>query len=202
MAPAAQHIPSKSFDYDLSFIQAGSDSLEPYLLSEEVFWPISAQPPTGAAPYPRLTLGALLLSMERLSAYSRTPAQETQLRKAAFGLDHLRSRWRAAWEKKARQSFSVRLRMWRDFIEEYRASPTDNADRYAYEVRLRAMLDLLRKEGGEPPGAELGLLISLDEYLSAVLSPGGFIWDSEVQSGFPKGEYWYLYVRLPSSPLR
>ncbi len=193
---------SRTFDYDLGFIQAGLDSLEAYLLSDEVFWPISAQPPAGSPAYPRLTLGALLLSMQRLGAYPRTLTQDVQYQRVNSTVDQVRSRWRAAWAKKARQSFTVRLRMWRDFIEEYRAAPLDNADRYAYEVRLRAMLELLRKEGGEPPGAELGLLSSLDEYLRAVLSPGGFIWEAEVQPGFPKGEYWYLYVMLPSSPLR
>ena len=59
----------KSFEYDLRYIQAGLDSIEEYLLSDEVFWPLSAHPPEGAPEYPRLTLDGLLLSKARLLAY-------------------------------------------------------------------------------------------------------------------------------------
>ena len=117
-------------------------------------------------------------------------------------MDRIQSNWRVAWEKKAGHSFSVRLKMWRDYIEEYRQGPLDNADRYPYEVRLRTMLALLRSEGGAIPSAEVDLLAILDKFLDTVLVCDGFIWEPELQPGFPENVYWYLYGRLPSTPLK
>ena len=187
----------KSFEYDLGYIQAGLDVMENYILSEEVFWPLSGNPPAGAPDYPRLTLGGLLLAKERLTAYPLTHPQETELQRVISDLEHICSKWRVAWEKKAGHSFSVRLRMWRDFIEEYQNNPQDNADRYSYEVRLRVMLKLLKSEGGGQQDYEVNLLFGLDGYIKSVLEMSGFIWETRIQTGFPKDEYWYLYGNLP-----
>ena len=191
----------KTFDYDLRYVQASLDVLEEYLLSDEVFWPLGARPPKGTPEYPQLTLGALLLANERLAAYQVTPSQEVERLKIQMEMERLHTKWTVAWEKKAAHSFSMRLRMWSDFIYDYQTSPHDNADRYAYETRLRAMLGLLLPEGKKPQ-AEVDLLSTLDTYLRAVLLPGAFIWEDELQDGFPAATYWYLYGSLPQQSTR
>jgi hypothetical protein len=188
----------KSFEYDLRYLQASLEVIEDYLLSSEVFWPLSANPPEGAPDYPRLTLGGMLLAKERLSSYPITHEQEALLQQVISDLDRGRSKWRVAWENKARRSFSVRLRMWADFIEEYKSNPQENADRYSYEVRLRVMLKLLLAESGGQHQTEVNLLSGLDGYVESVLEKGGFIWESELQKGFPEKTYWYLFGILPS----
>jgi hypothetical protein len=187
----------KSFEYDRRYLQASLDVIEDYLLSDEVFWPISANPPEGSLDYPRLTLGGLLLAKERLSAYPTTHPQEVERQQVISDLDQIRSKWRVAWENKAGRSFSVRLRMWGDFIEEYKNSPQDNADRYPYEVRLRVMLKLLIAEGGGQHQVEINLLSGFDSYLKSVLEMDGFIWEPELKKGFPENSYWYLHGYLP-----
>ena len=87
---------------------------------------------------------------------------------------------------------------WRDFIEEYRTQPEENADRYVSAVKLRAMLQLLINESDQIGEAELGLLSTLDKILRNVIQPGPFIWDSEQAEGFPAEEYWFLYGHLPN----
>jgi hypothetical protein len=89
--------------------------------------------------------------------------------------------------------------MWADFLREYQDNPQENVDRYASEVRLRVMLRLLKLEIGIENPAEVELLNGLDGYLRKVLVPGGFIWEAEIQGGFPSNEYWYLYGNLPHS---
>ncbi len=186
----------KSFEYDLRYVRAGLDSIEEYLLSDEVFWPLSAHPPEGAPAYPRLTLDGVLLATERLLAYPSTPSQEGLKLQLSSDLAKVRSKWRVAWEQKAGRCFSIRLRMWGDFLEEYRMNAQDNVDRYTYEVRLRVMLQLLLQEVGEKPQPEMALLAGLDGYLQSVLKKDGFIWEAEVQKGFPVDSYWYLYGNL------
>lgn len=186
----------KTFEYDLRYFQAGLKVLVNYLLSDEVFWPLNLSPPAGEPDYPRLTLGGLLLSRTRLEAYPKPPAQMDQVDQLNSELDRIRSKWRVAWEKKAGHSFSVRLRMWRDYIEEVKSNPQDNADRYSYEVRLRAMLKLLISEGGGQKQTEVDLISSLDGYLKSVLVLDGFIWEPELQTRFPADVYWFLYGYL------
>jgi hypothetical protein len=187
----------KTFEYDLGYLQACLEVMESYLFSDEVFWPVSGTPPEGAPDYPRLTLGGLLLAERRLIAYPQGETQATQVQKIISQIELIRTKWRVLWEKKAGRSYSVRLRMWGDFLDEYRSSPLDNADRYAYEVRMRVMLDILRSESGGQPTAEIEMLNVLDRYLKGVLRMGSFIWETEVQTGFPEGVYWYLYGKLP-----
>lgn len=186
----------KTFDYDLRYVQACLEEMEHYLLSDEIFWPLNARPQKGEPEFPQLTLGTLLLAKHRLEAYSVSPHEEVDGWKALNELERLSTKWRVAWEKKAGHGFSMRLRMWSDFIHDYQTSPQENADRYHYEVRLRAMLGLLLPEGKKPQ-AEVDLLWTMDNYLRAVLVPGDFIWEVELQNGFPRETYWYLYGSLP-----
>lgn len=190
----------KSFEYEIRFLQAGLDSLESYLLSDDLFWPVDIHPPAGEPAYPKLTLGSLLLSRARLASFPKSQAQADQSTQLFSKMDSIRVRWKVAWEKKAAHSFSVRLRMWRDYIEEYRNAPQENTDRYGYEVRLRAMLTLLKGEGSGAIQAEVDLLNALDRFLRSVLVSSDFIWGLELRSGFPEQEYWYLYGKLPPAP--
>jgi hypothetical protein len=191
----------KTFEYDFRYLQAGFGELESYLLSKEVFWPIDIRPNAGEPGYPELTLGGMLLSRARLIAYQKSPDQEERLAGLLSQTDSVRSKWRVAWENKALHNFSLRLRMWRDYIEEYRHEPQDNADRYPYEVRLRTMLALLKMEGGGKLAVEVELLGILDKFLRTALIKDGFVWEAELQSGFPENIFWFLYGRLPSLPM-
>jgi len=188
---------SKSMAYDMGYIQAGVELLESYLMSSEVFWPLGENPPEGEPEYPRLTLDGLLLAKERLLAHPKPANQEEQVERVISELDGLRSRRRVAWENKAAQCQRVRLRMWADYLQEYKDNPTDHADRYAYEVRLRVMLALSAANTGLRNSAENQLLLNLDGYLKSVLVRTVFIWEAELQGGFPVEEYWYLYGKLP-----
>jgi len=184
-----------SAEYDLRFLQSGIETLESYLLSADLYWPVDARPPAGEPPYPRLTLGGLLLAQTRLHAYHLTDGERARLAQLDEQLDALRGRWRVAWENKALAEIRSRLTLWRNFLEEYRENPENQADRYAYEVGRRVQLHLLSEEAAMPV-AENDLLNGLDKLVRAVFQPGSFIWDDELQTVFPQYTYWYLYGRL------
>lgn len=188
---------SKSIEYDLRYLQAALELMERYLLSDDILWPLGATPPEGEPDYPQMTLDGVLLARARLLARPKTPMQQDQVGKVISDLDYQRSRHRVAWEKKAQECQRVRLRMWGDFLQEYRDNPGDHADRYAYEVRLRVMLNLLQPEIGLQNDTYVQLLIGLDKIVKGVLVEDGFIWDEEIEAGFPREEYWYLYGSLP-----
>ncbi|RPI26157.1 MAG: hypothetical protein EHM70_19315 [Chloroflexota bacterium] len=182
-------------EYDLKFLQAGLVDLEGYLLSKEIYWPVVISSPPGEAPYPRLTLGSLLLAQARLQSGSLTPEQRTAFERLNQRINEARQRWQVAWSQKAAREFHARLNLWRDYIEDYRKDPGGNVDRYDYEVSRRVMLELLQREAEGIPEAELDLLSGLDSFIRSVLRSGDFIWENEIQDVFPKSRYWYLYGR-------
>ena len=187
-----------SAEYDIRYLQAGMSLLEDYLLSADLYWPVGASPPPGEPPYPRLTLGGMLLARKRAQAYSLTTNQQAEFAQLVQQMDAVRSRWRSAWGQKAAREFRSRLNLWGNFLEDYRENPSANADRYRYEVGRRVQLQLLADEAIDLPQSDLDLLNGLDRVLQAALIPGRFIWDEELASGFPRETYWYLYGNLKS----
>ena len=186
-------------EYDLRYLKAGIEQLEPYLLSSDVYWSIGARAPAGETPYPQLTIGGLLLARLRAQSSIKTSSQQVELEERSGRLNDLRMRWRVAWEGKASKEFHARLNLWKNFLEEYRANPETQYDRYTYEVTRRVMLHLLGAETENIPQAQRDLLASLDLLLHTIFISGDFIWDVTLTASFPQEQYWYLYGRIPKS---
>lgn len=185
-----------SAEYDLGYLKAAIPILENYLLSKDLYWSLADNPPRGELAYPQLTLGNLFQFHARLNARQLAFDQQAEFERLDNQLWAIATRWRLAWETKAKREFSARLRLWRDFLEEYRSDPENHADRYAYEVGRRVQLTLLGEQTREIPEAERELLAGLDRLLEAMFVPGSFVWDDELTKGFPVPPYWYLYGRL------
>lgn len=184
-------------EYDLRFLRAGLERLESYLLSTEVYWAVGIAALPGEAPYPQLTLGALLLARRRAQTLAGASAESAEAQRLAFQLEATRQRWQVAWARKAAVEFQARLSLWRNFIEDYRQEPENHYNRYRYEVGRRVMLQLLAEDAGVLPEAQAALLSGLDAVLSQALLPGEFAWEPALAQGFPQETFWYLYGRLP-----
>jgi hypothetical protein len=186
-------------EYDLRYLKAGIEQLESYLFSSDVYWSIGTRAPAGETPYPQLTIGGLLLARLRAQSSIKTSSQQVELEELSGRLNDLRTRWRVAWEGKASKEFPARLNLWKNFLEEYRANPEAQYDRYEYEVTRRVMLHLLDAETENIPKAQRDLLTSLDLLLHTIFVSSKFIWDVSLAASFPQEQYWYLYGRIPKS---
>jgi len=171
-----------SFKKDSQYLKTGVPELKDFLLSSEVFWPLGGD-------LPQLTIGGILFALTRLSAIQPTEAQKIKLE-----VDSLKEKWRSAWERKASREVQNRLRLWSEFLVDYRNASRQNADWYTNEVRWRAMLALLLKEA--PSSPEAATLDALDESLRAGFLHGEFIWDKELRPVFPEKDFWFLYGKL------
>jgi hypothetical protein len=187
-----------SAEYDLVYLENAIQLLEDYLLSKDLFWQMRANPPPGEIPFPSQTLAGVLLARARADAWNLTGDLKSRMIKVNFEIDRIRNKWRTAWEKKAEQEHSSRLKLWRNYLEDYRQDPKSNANRYAYEVNRRVALDLLENEFDEMQNVEQELLTALDRMLNGILQPGDFVWEKELAEGFPSSEYPYLYGNLRS----
>lgn len=185
-----------SAEYELIYLQAALRLLESYLLAQDLYWPIGVKAPVGNPPYPQLTLGNFLFYLKRLRAYPLTMDQQVELTRIEQQLNNIQTQWRVAWEQKSEREFNARLKLWRDFLEEYRDNPGNHVDRYPYEVTRRVLLELLTPQAGKIPAAEVELLSGLDKLLYARFIPGNFVWEAELSQSFLQQPYWYLYGTL------
>jgi hypothetical protein len=168
-----------STEQDLQFLMESLPQLQDYLLSKELYWPLSAA-------LPRLSLGAVLLALARMSVIQPDKAQ-----KLRGQLEAIRAKWKVAWEQKAAREMANRLRLWSNFLSDYSSAPDQQAGFYPQEVRGRVILQLLLAEA--PAAPEKSALADLDAMLKFRLVSGNFVWDVALQPAFPKTDYWFLY---------
>ena len=182
----------EAFTYELRFLQAAAPELKDYLLSKETYWNLGLAAPAGYPPYPRFSLGWLLLYRRHLDPISDDP----QVRQILQVIHQTEEQWRSNWQRKAAVEFGGRLRLWADFMNDVRRDSNGQRDRYAFEVQRRAMLDLLQEAADEIQPEQLKLLRVLDSALRKSFKPGGFIESQAYEAQFLKERYWYLYGSL------
>jgi hypothetical protein len=182
-------------NYDLGYLRASLDELKAYLLSKELFWPVST--PRGFRSFPMLTIGNLLLSIKKIKASSNTgqlsPEQRTEYAQLARKVDEIHHQWTAAWEAKSIWEFGSRLRQWGNYLNELINKEETHAVYYSSEVRVRVLLELL---GEYASTADQEALAQLDEMLRAKLKFSDFIWSTELQPEFLHQDYWFLYGKI------
>lgn len=167
-------------EQDIQFLTESLPQLQDYLLSNELYWPLSGS-------LPRLTLGSLLLALARTEVIQPESAEKYRQQ-----VEIVRVKWRTAWEKKAAREMANRLRLWSQFLLEYYVSALEqNADLYPAEARGRAILQLLLREVPDAP--EIASLAELDAILKPRLAAGSFLWENKLQAAFPESDFWFLY---------
>lgn len=181
------------FAYYRAYLQAGLKELEPYLLSNQLFWPVNASPSLGETGYPKFTLGGFLFFGLCARTLAKTASQVAAIHSIEADMNSFRTRWQVAWERKASWEVGSRLRQWGNVLKENRQDPEEHLDYYRYEVRWRVFIQLLLSEIREMITAQQEQLDGQDAILRAFFNPGGFIWEPELATGFPSDPYWFLW---------
>jgi hypothetical protein len=171
--------------------------LEPYLLSNELYWPIGGPALPGGGNYPRLTFGGLFLAVARLRAVEAglPVAQSAELTQSKTRLEAARLKWRAAVDRKLDREIKSRLDLWTVYLRECSENRAACADHYPQQAEYRAMLELLLAEISRltEGSSHEGHLASADRTLRAFFRKGGFVWAPELKAGFPPDVFWFLY---------
>ncbi len=158
-----------STEKDLQYLTAGVPQLQDYLLSEQLYYPLSLN-------LPQLTLGGVLLSLQRMG---------TQASKFEAQVEAVRSKWRSAWDAKSSREVRARSELWMNYLSEYRGDPKAGVRLYPQNVRYRAMMSLLGKVEDDS-----------DVFLKGVFREGKFVWEAECAPNFLRETFWYLYGTL------
>jgi len=154
---------------DQLYLSEGVPQLENYLLSKELYYPLSWE-------LPQLTLGGILLTLARLGV---------QAAKFEAQVGTIRSQWRSAWEAKSSREVRARSELWVNYLAEYREDPRSGARLYSQNVRYRAMMSLLGKIEDDS-----------DVFVRSVFKEGKFVWEEECVPNFSQETFWYLYGTL------
>lgn len=182
---------------DLIFLRASVPELEKYLLSEVLYYPVTAERGrqlTGDTT--QLTVGNLLLSMTRLRAAELAAEDAVQLENFLQEIERVRFHWRTHWKQKVEREIPNRLRLWKNYLDDWGDSSPARAGDYHYNVRLRVILELLMAETDELLIQEKDHLRTLDLRLKGKGNPGDFIWDDILSSAFPQDRFWFLYLHF------
>lgn len=170
---------------DQAALAAMTEQLEDYLLSDVEFWQLG-----GSSDFPRLSLGAYLLTRQRLTA---APDQRAVINGLCQRGDATLAQWQSAAERKAAKELRTRVNLWQRYLD-------DLQGRYATEVAQRVMAALLLRQFPRLAAtAEAVHLAALDARLQARTTAAGFVWASELQPAFPADDFWFLYRALPST---
>lgn len=186
--------------YNLNMLQHMVEELEGFLLSDQTFWPLGANPQQGQPPFPNMSVGQLHLTLKELEAVEDAlePAQSTQWSQLRDRAWTLRSKWTTAMAQKSLAESSTRVNLWRAYLNEIKEAGGASGN-YAYEVRHRVILELLSELTAILDDDQIQQEIDvLDWQLKGMLSKAtGFIWDEPLAKVYPEERYWFLYRRPP-----
>lgn len=177
---------------DLALLRAAAAEIEPYLLSNELFWrltPLKADRAVGNLL--SLTPGNLMLSLIKINHYPWSGSEMTEVQTLTRQVEGEIAHWRSAWRKKVEREMAARLKQWQDELVE--ANQERALIDYPFKVRSRAILDCFGPTDVMITPAQDGLIAMLDERLLRLTVESDFIWEPEVSGGFKVDVYWYLY---------
>ncbi len=178
---------------DLKFIESAAQSINDYVLSDLLYWPMDVEPASLGIGVSRTTLGLIYLVVEHIRLKSLNEEQAERFAIAQAEIQKVHRKWKVAWEKKAVEEFKARSRQWSNFLNKDLENRAERKTRYRVEVRNRVILQLLLLD---IPEKENGLILALhrmDGSLKGLLAKGDFIWAEDLKPVFPEEKFWFLY---------
>jgi hypothetical protein len=180
-----------TLESDLKYVESALPVLDEFILSNDLYWPLAGSPRgTGSE---QLSLGMLEVMEMRLLALPETHPLRRKAIPLYAQMDIILHQWQSNYRQKAVREWHARLRQWQTYLGELRHNPYQ-WHTYAYEVRLRVILDVF---ADWVELADREVLHGLDGVVLNAFAEGHFIWEPEVAAGFSSSRYPYLYIQLP-----
>jgi hypothetical protein len=193
-----------TIERDLKEAQAMADALVPYVHEKQLYGQVGGGGLFGAGNMPSLTLGALLMRIERLRHFesAMTPQQRETFAAVQHGLAETRREWRQHYIDKLNQEAMSRLKAMNQFFEECAENIANCARAYLPEALRRTVVQAIIHEMEAldlPTEAVVREARSQDSRLRRYAEPDAFVWSPELAAAYPQTQYWWLYAR-PHAP--
>lgn len=178
--------------HELDIVEQMITSLPDYLAFEGIFYPL-----TGAT-LPRLTLGSLLMRLNRLGAIvdSLEPDAAQRLQADWKQFDALLPNHQVAIEQKATAELDMRLQQWESANIEWREKGAEEGFwQNNVEIRtiIQALVSFLQKAPFHVHVAQVEEMLATDALWQTVWRTGPFVWAEVWEPAYPKTQYWWLY---------
>ncbi len=167
-------------------------ALTPYIYQTDLYGTLPGS-------LPRLTVGGLIMRLQRLNAIrdQLTPAQQQAVTQAQAQFDQVRKEWTVAYEGKLERELTSRLQAYGQMIKEIGEEPRRTADSYPSEIEKRVIIEGLRSEAERQnvlSASFTSQIQNLDSMLRRYTQPADFVWDKRLEPAYPRDPYWYLYT--------
>lgn len=177
---------------DVRSVEAMAANLTPYVYEDDLYGILPGD-------LPRLTLGGLLMRLERLHALSdRLPDPQRHIAEAArHKLDEVRDKWRVHYEKKLVHEARSRMVHLHQFLKEAEENPNRIAPDCPSAMEKRVIVELLKDEAthlGVWTPELANTLYVIDSQIRHLGEQRDFIWDPSVESAYPREKFWFLYM--------
>ncbi len=186
---------------DLDILSAMVGQLQPYLISDQLFWPISGRLRGGM---PRLTVGGLVLRQHRLEALRAllSDRQQEALAEELAAFDQTRREWVMHYYSKIEREWPMRVHLLDEFLrdcdEKGGAACLEN---WPVQAEGRTILHLLLAElvarSPDSASAQEADLRRVDADLRRFLlagEEGCFLWARELERVYPRDTFWWLWT--------
>jgi hypothetical protein len=185
-----------SIEYNLALLKEMMEEFEAHILSKELFWPLRKNSYNNI-PFPRLSIGALLLTLDELEALlpEMDPPEEHAYREQLNSYERFSQQFRVAIENKTARELITRTNLWRGFLQDLEEDP-ESADEYVRQVRNRVLMKKLGVlTSMDQAESEADTLRGLDEWMLLDALPVEFIWDKRLEPIYPIEEFPFLYLK-------
>ena len=191
-----------SIDRDLTEAKALAEHLVPYIYEDQVYGSIGGM--FGSGSMPSLTVGALLMRLDRLHALESQLLAEQKAQLAAIDAQNesVRKEWAIHYNEKMIQEANSRLKMMDRYFSDCSEDPRSCANNYMPEALRRTVVEAIAQalERYNAPSVDLERTLGkIDSQLHRFTQPSGFVWSDALQAAYPSSEYWWLYARPPKN---
>lgn len=188
----------QSLEYNLELASLMLAELNSFLLTDEAFWPLGETASTSGPPFPRMSLGQLMLTFDELQVQAERmePKQIQQFQDLSDQLEAIRAERPVNLEKKALAETKQRANLWSAYINDLRESERAVAS-YSQDVKHRVMVDRLQSFYAEDRLAQdvRAKVESADQGLRGIFQQGGFIWHPRLKPLYDREAHWFLFGR-------
>ncbi len=168
---------------DISFLNSAATELSDYINSTVFDWPMRNSRIS-------LTPGRVLISMVRLSSIKDLDQNTLAL---MITIKEILLQKNKLWHRKIEQEFPRRLKIWENLISDYSEEGFDKT--LSVQIINRVILRLLEVESPISGGRYTRRVNAVDAIYRQLVSAGNFIWDAQLESVFPKNDFWFLYCK-------
>lgn len=185
-------------DRDLAEAKALAEHLVPYIYEDQIYGSIGGM--FGSGSMPSLTIGGLLLRLDRLHALESqmNDAQKAQLAAIDAQHENARKEWTVHYNNKLAAEASSRLKMIQQYLRDCKEDPKSCAYNYTPEANRRTVVEALVKamqRHNVTPDDLSTTIRSVDAGLRGFTKPGDFMLSDTLKPAYPQDKYWWLYVR-------